>query len=85
MRPIQFAVFATLVLALAACGGNTEPLNPDFGAAVRHNMMLHIIDPAPAHANRGAPEMRGQRATDVIERYNKGAASPLVIEKTSEK
>jgi type IV pilus biogenesis protein CpaD/CtpE len=84
MRLFHIATFAGLILALAACS-NAEPLNPDFGASVRHNMMIHIINPAPAHANRGAPDMRGQRAADVIERYNKGAATPLVIEKTGDK
>ena len=85
MHPLQIATFATALLALAACSSNIEPLNPNFGAAVRHNMMMHVIDPAPAHANSGAPEMRGPRATGAMDRYDRGTAPPLVIEKTGEK
>jgi hypothetical protein len=85
MRPVQFVTFAVALVALAACSSNTEPLNPDFGASVRHNMMMHIIDPAPAHASKGAPDMRGPRATGAMDRYEKGAEKAPVIEKTGEK
>lgn len=34
-------------LALAACADNAAPLSPDFGEAVRNNMAVHIINPAP--------------------------------------
>ena len=84
MRPIQIATFAAAFAALTACS-NAEPLNHDFGASVRHNMMMHIIDPAPAHAGIGTPALRGPRATGVMDRYDKGTVTPLVIEKSERK
>jgi hypothetical protein len=72
-RAIAFLPFG-LILVLAACGNrNIPPLAPDFGNAVEHNMSMHIINPEPATAGYGAPELDGTRAKGVLDRYKSGS------------
>lgn len=67
------------LFTLSACMGlEEEPradighLGADFGNAVSHNAAQHIIDPAPAHAFAGPPNLDGVRAAEAINRYRSG-------------
>ncbi len=69
--------------ALAGCQ-DRQPLGRDFGNAVRHNMSVHIINPAPDYAGRKSPGLDGIRAADVLERYQKGRViKPKAVSTTS--
>lgn len=63
-------------LFLGACS-NTLPLNkPDnFGAAVRHNMEMQIVNPA-AQPETGPIAMEGNRAAIAIQRYETDKVKP---------
>jgi type IV pilus biogenesis protein CpaD/CtpE len=58
-----------LGLALAGCADTQAPLGPNFGNAVHHNMAVHIINPRPDYATRGAPALEGERAGLAYDRY----------------
>ena len=83
------AVVVTALLGLGACAGPdgetaAQPLGADFGNAVSHNAEQHIIDPLPANASAGAPDMDGARAAGAVKRYRSGeVAVPEPVE-TSE-
>ena len=73
-----------LLSASTGCQNNTQPLGRDFGNAVRHNMSVHIINPAPDYAGRKSPGLDGIRAADVLERYQKGRViKPKAVSTTS--
>ena len=62
-----------VILLWASTGcQDRQPLGRDYGNAVRHNMSVHIINPAPDYAGRVPPGFDGIRATEVFERYQKG-------------
>jgi hypothetical protein len=67
--------FVTLLVAgglVAACAPQ-ENLHPDFGNSVRHNMSIHIINPAPQYPTANQPpSLDGPRAAAAQERYDKG-------------
>jgi type IV pilus biogenesis protein CpaD/CtpE len=65
-----------VTLVLGACS-NTLPLNkPDnFGAAVRHNMEMQIVNPA-AQPEPGPTPMEGNRAAIAIQRYEADKVKP---------
>jgi type IV pilus biogenesis protein CpaD/CtpE len=72
---MRIAIFTVAVLlGLAACADTRAPMNPGFGNATEHNMAVHVIDPTPANAGSGAPELEGERARIAIDRY-RGAAT----------
>ncbi len=72
-----------LLLVVAACN-HTQPLGPNFGDAVHHNMSMQIINPAPDLEGREVPGMEGTRADGAIERYDSGTViSPEAIETTN--
>lgn len=64
-------LLAASALALTACEA-PRTLSPDFGAAVRHNMAVQIINPSPAVAEDVQPDQDGKRAGDAWERYRTG-------------
>ncbi len=69
----QSTMLLAVILLWAPTGcQNTQPLGRDFGNAVRHNMSVHIINPAPDYAGRETPGLDGIRAAGVLERYQKG-------------
>ncbi len=77
--------FLLVGLLWAATGcQNTQPLGRDFGNAVRHNMSVHIINPAPAYAGRESPGFDGIRAAGVLERYQKGKVTTPKTVKTTQ-
>jgi len=62
-----------VILMWAATGCQApRPVGRDFGNAVRHNMSVHIINPAPDYTGRPAPGLDGIRAAGALERYHKG-------------
>ena len=70
MRIVFLTVVATL--GLGACT-NTLPqtdLNPGFGDSYYQNIAVQTIDPTPANAGSGAPDLEGQRAAIAIDRYH---------------
>lgn len=71
MRLCFALAFVPAALAVAACESPREPLAPEFGAAVRQNAVVHIIDPTPTH-ERAQPRGDGARAARVIEDYRQG-------------
>ena len=76
---------AAAVLATGACVGPRigGPLGADFGNAVSHNAGQHVIDPRPAQALEGAPDMDGARAAGALERYRGGQATAPKSPETS--
>ena len=57
---------------IAACTPQEE-LHPTFGNSVKHNMSLHIINPAPTYnAEQQVPEFDGPRAAGAQTRYDEG-------------
>lgn len=67
------------ILAILGIGGlitactPQEELHPTFGNAVKHNMSLQIINPAPTYnAEQQVPELDGPRAAGTQSRYDKG-------------
>ncbi|EKV28661.1 hypothetical protein C882_0873 [Caenispirillum salinarum AK4] len=67
------AVFLGLAAA-ASLGACAEPgeTSPNFGAAVRHNMAVHIINPAPDYGPGAQPTGSGRRQALATERYATG-------------
>lgn len=52
-------------------------LHPSFGNSVRHNMSVHIINPAPEYsAAQQVPSLDGPRAAGAQVRYDKGEVIP---------
>lgn len=82
-----------LLLILSGCVGwdaeqdaTTEQgphLGADFGNAVSHNAVRHIVDPNPPGADAGAPNMDGIRAAQAFDRYRQDAVTPLEAVETS--
>jgi hypothetical protein len=61
-----------LVVPLAACAtylDRTDPIAFDHGEAVRANMVQHIIDPWPAHAQNTTLPTDGSRAVTAVKAY----------------
>ena len=67
MRRTTLAMF--LPLMLAACTGQ-DHLGPNFGDAVIHNRVAHIIDPNPVYP--GPVLLDGARGALALERYQTG-------------
>jgi type IV pilus biogenesis protein CpaD/CtpE len=65
-------LMATAALALVACTNKTPQmdLNTGFGDAYYHNIAAQVINPNPANAGSGAPDLEGQRGRIAIERYH---------------
>jgi type IV pilus biogenesis protein CpaD/CtpE len=80
---MRIAIFTAAVLTgLAACADTQSPMNPGFGDSYQHNMAVHVIDPNPANAGSGAPDLEGERARIAIDRY-RGAATLAPVETTT--
>ena len=54
---------------LSACTNTQEPMNVGFGDAYHHNSAVHVINPTPANAGSGAPDLDGERGQIAIDRY----------------
>ena len=70
-----------VALGLTACADTQAPLNAGFGDAYYHNIAVQVIDPVPANAGSGAPDLEGQRARIAIDRYR--SSTTLVPEETT--
>lgn len=69
MNRLLLPGLAALVLAACTPPG---PLDPDFGNAVRQNMVVQMVDPAAAYP--AEVETSGARAAAAIDRYERGEA-----------
>ena len=82
---MRIAIFAVAAfVALTACADTQSPLNPGFGDAYQHNMAVQVIDPNPANAGSGAPDLEGERARVAIDRYRGAATLAPITTTTSE-
>lgn len=82
MRTTTYFALAA-VFVVGACK-HTEPLNADFGNSVNQNQALHVVDPQPAGAGAGAPDLEGTRAINTYERYQADTVETPAAEATSE-
>lgn len=72
MKAVTITALLGAASLLAACTPQ-EKLHPDFGNSVRHNMSVHIINPAPSYgAGQQVPELDGPRAAGSQQRYDDG-------------
>jgi hypothetical protein len=90
---LALGLWTGLLLLLSGCiGWDAEQdaaakqgphLGADFGNAVSHNAVRHIIDPNPPGSGAGSPSMDGVRAAKAFDRYRQGAVTPLESVETS--
>ena len=62
-------------MGLAACADQRATLSPNFGNAVRHNIAVQTINPNP-NDTMIVPDMDGERAADLMNRYKLGQVKP---------
>jgi type IV pilus biogenesis protein CpaD/CtpE len=72
------------VMTLVGCADTRAPLNAGFGDAYHHNIAVHVIDPNPANAGSGAPDLEGERARVAIDRYRSTTTIAPVTTTTSD-
>jgi len=70
MRNVLLTILATLSLVACTNKAPQTELNTGFGDAYYHNIAAQVINPNPANAGSGAPDLEGQRARIAIERYH---------------
>jgi type IV pilus biogenesis protein CpaD/CtpE len=70
MRKILLTIAATFSLAACTNKAPQMDLNTGFGDAYYHNIAAQVVNPNPANAGSGAPDVDGQRARIAIDRYN---------------
>jgi hypothetical protein len=70
-------ILGLVLIGLAGCHTNQEPLAPDFGDAVSHNIAVQTINPTP-DPNLPDANTNGQRMTDALDRYRKGKPTPPI-------
>lgn len=66
------------LLAMAACVAPDETPTA-FGDAVRHNMAVQLVNPAPPAAAAELPENDGARAGRAMQRYQEYKVFPPVL------
>ena len=75
---MKLTLFPLLVLLpMAACVAPDET-PPGFGDAVRHNMAVQLVSPAPATAAE-LPDTDGSRAGRAMQRYQEYKVVPPVM------
>ena len=87
MTRIALIGLAAASFTLAACNSiydHSQPLNQGFGNAIKHNDAVAIVDPTPANASDGAPDLDGKRAKIGVERYETGAEMEAEAEEVSD-
>lgn len=70
-RPSAVLLALAAAATLSACADPGET-SPNFGNAVRHNMAVHIINPAPDYGADMLPTGDGRRQALATERYATG-------------
>jgi type IV pilus biogenesis protein CpaD/CtpE len=70
MRNILLTIAAALSLVACTNKSPQMDLNTGFGDAYYHNIAVQVINPTPANAGSGAPDLEAQRARIAIERYH---------------
>jgi hypothetical protein len=70
MRNILLTTAAALSLVACTNQAPQTDLNTGFGDAYYHNIAVQVVNPNPANAGSGAPDLEGQRARIAIDRYD---------------
>jgi type IV pilus biogenesis protein CpaD/CtpE len=70
MRNILLTIAVTLSLVACTNKAPQMELSTGFGDAYYHNIAAQVINPNPANAGSGAPDLEGQRGRIAIERYH---------------
>ena len=70
MRNVLLMIAATVGLVACTNKAPQMDLNTGFGDAYYHNIAAQVINPNPANAGSGAPDLEGQRGRIAIERYH---------------
>lgn len=65
---LKIILAAGLITTLLGCASESPPLAEDFGAAVKHNMALQIINPEGVE-NDDSASMDGRSARQAVERH----------------
>jgi hypothetical protein len=82
-RRLRTAVLSAALAILAGLAGCT-PIDTGFGAAVKTDYALQVIDPDPAARTGAQPGGSGVQAQQAAERYRKGTVKqPVSIETTT--
>ncbi len=71
-RPVRLLAAAAVSTMLAGCAtylDRTDAIAFDHGEAVRANIVQHVIDPWPAHAQNTRLTTNGQRAVTAVRSY----------------
>ncbi len=83
MRTTTTILVLAAVSVVGACK-HREPLSADFGNSVNQNPALHVVDPQPASAGAGAPNLEGTRAVIGYGRYLTDTVETPVAESTAD-
>ena len=78
---------AIAMLGLSGCfmfDDHSQPMNPSFGDALSHNAAVMIVDPAPANATAGAPDLNGKKARLAATNYETGEIESVEAESTQD-
>lgn len=68
--------FGLCLLLAGLAASSCAPHDAGLGAAVRHNVALHVIDPRPSYAGQPIAGGSGARAAAAQERYRTGTVKP---------
>lgn len=68
--------FGLCLLLAGLFASSCAPKDAGLGAAVRHNVALHVIAPSPSHAGQPIEGASGARAAAAQERYRTGTVKP---------
>lgn len=77
------AVFAASSL-LAGCVSPQHGLEPDFGRAVRNDIVAQVADPEPRYERKVDPASNGMRSVAAIKRYESGQVIAPQAQSTSQ-
>lgn len=69
---------------LAGCLSPQHSLEPDYGRAVRNDIVAQVADPEPRYARKVEPAADGTRAVSANRRYLSGQVIPPVTQSTSQ-
>jgi hypothetical protein len=76
MNGIRLLIPAASLLVAACSPESTTTPPADLGAAVRHNMAVHIVPVPPSPASGTPTDIPGPRGDVLMERYMSGKVTP---------
>lgn len=84
IKPAATMIAGFVLLGTAGCSQVPQHvMGRDFGEATYHNAAVQVIDPMPEHADAGAPDLNGNRATLAIQRYEANQVKEPVTTQTT--